>query len=228
MNIIVTMNGLGKRFKDGGYTTPKALLDVNGEPLFAQAVYSILESFEVKNDDNDFHFFFLVREALYDDVLKWAKNNLKNYTVNKIEKDTNGPVETILYGTDDVHRQTIIVDCDIWFNSKDYAEKIKNYADCVVPTFESNSKNYCYAKMQDDKVLELVEKNPISNNAVLGAYYFSNFDRAKKLAKAMVEENKNECFMSELCNKYGEVTLAKIDEWKNYGTPEEYERAIKK
>jgi NDP-sugar pyrophosphorylase family protein len=38
---LIPMAGLGKRFENAGYKTPKPLIDINGKPMFVRAVESL-------------------------------------------------------------------------------------------------------------------------------------------------------------------------------------------
>ncbi|GAG01030.1 unnamed protein product, partial [marine sediment metagenome] len=41
MNIIITMAGLGTRFREAGYTQPKFMIEVGGHSLFSWAIKSL-------------------------------------------------------------------------------------------------------------------------------------------------------------------------------------------
>ena len=38
VQIVLPMTGLGKRFRDAGYTDPKPLIDVDGKPMIEHVV----------------------------------------------------------------------------------------------------------------------------------------------------------------------------------------------
>lgn len=55
MNIVVTMAGIGSRFRRVGYTVPKYQVEVNGHTLF---YWSMLSLSECESED----YFFIVRK----------------------------------------------------------------------------------------------------------------------------------------------------------------------
>ena len=95
-------------------------------------------------------------------------------------------------------------------------------------TFEGNSHEYSYAKTEDDRVVKIVDKLPISDNACSGLYGFGSslffFDKAKELLS-----ESNELSFTEIFNKYieeGKNVYSNHNPNKNdtivLGTPEEY------
>jgi CTP:phosphocholine cytidylyltransferase-like protein len=52
MNIIIPAAGLGKRFKDDGYSVPKLLINVLGKPMIVR----VLESLKIGKQDKIFMF----------------------------------------------------------------------------------------------------------------------------------------------------------------------------
>jgi GTP:adenosylcobinamide-phosphate guanylyltransferase len=48
MNIIIPIGGIGQRFKDEGYITPKPLINVLGEPM----VCRLISGLNIKSCDN--------------------------------------------------------------------------------------------------------------------------------------------------------------------------------
>ena len=64
MNIVIPMAGAGSRFEEAGYTFPKPLIEVNGQPMIQTVV---------SNLNIDGTYIFLVQKAHYD------KYNLKNF-----------------------------------------------------------------------------------------------------------------------------------------------------
>ena len=50
MNVLFPVNGLGNRFKQEGYSQPKPLIKVGGEPM----IVKVLKSFDFKKEDHIF------------------------------------------------------------------------------------------------------------------------------------------------------------------------------
>ena len=58
MNIVITMAGLGSRFKKAGYSEPKYMIEVHEKTLFDWS----MESLEGFNDGNEKYIFIVRKE----------------------------------------------------------------------------------------------------------------------------------------------------------------------
>lgn len=60
LHIVMPMAGEGSRFANAGWTTPKPLIELNGQPLFKRAISSVVaEGIEMK-------YSFIVRQEHID------------------------------------------------------------------------------------------------------------------------------------------------------------------
>jgi dTDP-glucose pyrophosphorylase len=98
----------------------------------------------------------------------------------------------------------------------------------VIDTFEGESHEYSYAKVEGDKVVKIVDKMPISDMACSGLYGFGSKDLFFKEADELIKNN-NQLSFTEFFNKYieeGRVVYNNHNDNKNntivLGTPEEY------
>ena len=96
-------------------------------------------------------------------------------------------------------------------------------------TFESTHPKWSYAKLDDAGfVSEVAEKNPISNLATVGVYYWSKGSDYVKYAEQMIEKDirvNNEFYV---CPVYNEaiadnkkIKVFNIDKMWGLGTPED-------
>lgn len=134
------------------------------------------------------------------------------------------------------------MDCDLEFRSKKFMEIITKILNQplseaeggVLVSFVSSDPRYSYAALgKDGYVTKTAEKDPISNHALCGAYFFSTGKRFKQVAHQLLNEaefKKPEYYVSLLYNyllKDGEkVQLAPMEEYFSYGTPEELKRYL--
>lgn len=231
IQILMPMGGLGSRFTEAGYITPKPLIDVEGKPMFLKA----LESFNLLNNAS---YIFVIRKE-QDDKYGLAKSILELLPEAKIailDHNTSGAVESCLIAEEliDEKLPIIVADCDIYFESEEYFSKIQSVRtrgvpDAILLCFESNDPRYSYAELKDGVVASTAEKRVISNNAILGGYFFKNGSSFIKLAKEFVRnelpQDLKEYYLSHLLNmlitKNGLVEVAKIDKMHIFGTPEE-------
>ncbi|MEO7293717.1 MAG: sugar phosphate nucleotidyltransferase, partial [Ginsengibacter sp.] len=82
---------------------------------------------------------------------------------------------------------------------------IKDNADAGIVTFKSVHPRWSYARIENEEVIQTAEKNPISNNAIAGYYYFANaslfFDCAYQVIKNDVHLD-GKYYISPVLNEY--------------------------
>jgi hypothetical protein len=96
-------------------------------------------------------------------------------------------------------------------------------------TFESTHPKWSFAKVDNNNlVTEVAEKNPISDNATVGFYYWKNGKDFVKYAESMIEKNvrvNNEFYVCPVFNeaiKDGKkIKNYNIDRMWGIGTPED-------
>lgn len=235
LHIIMPMAGEGSRFAKAGWTTPKPLIELRGVPLFMRAVNSVaLEGVDMK-------YSFIVRQEHIDNqgIDKLIKDIQPDANVFSVLKTTRGAVETCLVAESAIDDEDAIVvmDCDLEFRSVRYNKLVAaalsvpaNQADGgALVSFDSNNPRYSYALVDNEgRVLRTAEKEPISNHALCGAYFFGSGRDFKRIAHQLLDDGtqgKAEFYVSLLYNYLlaeGKVVrLATMEEYYSYGTPEE-------
>lgn len=235
LHIVMPMAGEGSRFAKAGWTTPKPLIELNGQPLFKHAISSVsAEGIEMK-------YSFIVRHEHIEKyhIDEGIRAFLPEANVFYVMKTTRGAVETCLIAESAIADDdaVIVMDCDLEFRSKSFVEIIKQILSQSVTdanggalvSFESNEPRYSYAAIDEQGfVTRTAEKEVISNHALCGAYFFSTGRRFKDIAHQLLNEpefKKPEYYVSLLYNymlEAGEtVRLASMEEYYSYGTPEE-------
>lgn len=240
LHIIMPMAGEGSRFLKEGWNTPKPLIELKGVPLFKRAIGSvIIEGAPMK-------YSFIVRKEHIDryHIDDQIKAILPEANIFFVEKTTRGAVETCLMAESAISYDDsiVVMDCDLEFRSKGYAEGIKeilsrpidNVNGGMLVSFESTEPRYSYAEVDENMIVRrTAEKEVISNHALCGAYFFSSAKGFLKVAHKLLEEpafNKPEYYVSLLYNYLladGEtVKLSTMEEYYSYGTPEELKRYL--
>ena len=234
------MAGEGSRFLKEGWTTPKPLIELNGQPLFKHAISSVTDK------DIQMKYSFIVRQEHIDkyQIDKGIRSFLPEANLFSVVKTTRGAVETCLIAENAIADDdaVIVMDCDLEFRSKKFMEIIKQILNKPIAeatggalvSFESNEPRYSYAALGEDGfVARTAEKEVISNHALCGAYFFASGRRFKQIAHLLLAEpafTKPEYYVSLLFNyllKDGEkVWLAPMEEYYSYGTPEELKRYL--
>ena len=225
MNIIVPMAGAGSRFERAGFTFPKPLIEVKGQPMIAKVV---------ENLNLQGRYIFLVQKAHYE---QYDLKNLLNLIapgceIVQIDELTEGAACTVLKARDLINNNEplIISNSDQWikWNSFETISSFNN-VDGGILTFKSVHPKHSFAKVDGDGfVTEVAEKNPISSDATVGIYHWKRGSDFVKYADQMIEKNirtNNEFYV---CPVYNEafkdglkVKASLVDEMWGMGTPEE-------
>ena len=225
MNIVVPMAGAGSRFEKAGYTFPKPLIEVKGQPMIAK----VIENLNLQGK-----YIFLVQKSHYK---KYDLKNLLNIIapnceIVQIEGLTEGAACTVLKSRNliDNDQPLIISNSDqyIKWNSFETISSFNN-VDGGILTFKSVHPKHSFAKVDGNGlVTKVAEKNPISNDATVGIYYWKRGSDFVKYADQMIKKDirtNNEFYV---CPVYNEaiknnlkIKAALVDEMWGMGTPEE-------
>lgn len=233
LQILLPMGGLGQRFRDEGYTTPKPLIEVEGRRMFLRA----LDSFDAINVDKSIQ--FVVRKDAEDEygLATSIHEIIPDARVAILDHNTQGAAETALIARDmiDPDQPLIIMDCDFEFKSNEYFRYVQEILeeslfDGVLLSFTSDNPRYSYAKVGPDGfVTETAEKIVISNNALWGAYCFASgklfIEYADRLIKQGLSDQRKEYYISyvysEMIADGRKIKLATVDSSNSFGTPTE-------
>ncbi len=234
------MAGEGSRFVKAGWTTPKPLIELNGQPLFKHAISSVFAL------DIPMKYSFIIRQEHIEKyaIDKGIKSFLPSANIFSVLKTTRGAVETCLMAEKAIDDADgiIVMDCDLEFRSRKFLEIIREILaqtagkaeGGALVSFDSSEPKYSYAAIDENGwVTRTAEKEVISNHALCGAYFFSTGWRFKQIAHQLLNEpdfKKPEYYVSLLYNymlKKGEkVHMATMEEYYSYGTPEELGRYL--
>ena len=235
LHIIMPMAGEGSRFAKAGWKTPKPLIELKGIPLFQRAISS------VAIDGVDMKYSFIVRQEHIDNqhIDQLIKDILPEARIFSVKKTTRGAVETCLVaeaGIDD-DDAIVVMDCDLEFRSIAYNKLVSDALSVpageadggALVSFKSDNPRYSYAQVDDQGcVIRTAEKEPISNHALCGAYFFGSGKDFKRIAHQLLDDGthgKAEFYVSLLYNyllaEGKTVRLAMMEEYHSYGTPEE-------
>jgi UDP-N-acetylglucosamine diphosphorylase / glucose-1-phosphate thymidylyltransferase / UDP-N-acetylgalactosamine diphosphorylase / glucosamine-1-phosphate N-acetyltransferase / galactosamine-1-phosphate N-acetyltransferase len=175
LNIVIPMAGEGSRFRKAGYTNPKPFIDVKGKPM----IRWVIENLQVPGA----HFILIARREHLEAEKELAAQlerefPLKFVTVNQL---TEGTACTVLFAREHINNDTplLIANSDQWvdFSISDMLkDAAANKWDGSILTFTDHEKNpkWSFARVNDhNEVLEVKEKQPISDKATVGIYYFA-------------------------------------------------------
>ena len=227
MNVLIPMAGAGSRFANAGYTFPKPLIEVNGKPMI-QVV--------VENLNIDAHYIFLVQKEHYEKYNLKQLLNLISPECDIIQVDglTEGAACTTLLARDLINNDEPL----LMANSDQFVEWNSNEclyaftADAIdggIVTFKATHPKWSFAKIGDDGfVTEVAEKNPISDNATVGIYFWKKGSDYVKYADQMISNNirtNNEFYVCPVFNEAiaddKKIRVKQIEKMWGIGTPED-------
>jgi len=227
MNVLIPMAGAGSRFANAGYTFPKPLIEVNGKPMI-QVV--------VENLNVDAHFIFLVQKEHYE---KYNLKQLLNLIapgcdIIQVDGLTEGAACTTLLAKELINNEEPL----LMANSDQFVEWNSNEclyaftADAIdggIVTFKATHPKWSFAKIGDDGfVTEVAEKNPISDNATVGIYFWKKGSDYVKYAEQMISNNIRTNGEFYVCPVFNEaiqdnkkIRVKQIEKMWGIGTPED-------
>jgi HAD superfamily hydrolase (TIGR01509 family) len=203
MNVLIPMAGAGSRFQQMGYTFPKPLIDVMGNPMIQLVV---------ENLNIDANFIFVVqrehREKYnLDTLLNLITPNCKIVEVDGI---TEGAACTALLAKEFIDNDNPLFfansDQFVEWDSNEFFYKM-NETDCDggIVTFKATHPKWSFAKVDErGYVTEVAEKNPISDIATVGFYYWKYGSDFVKYAERMIEKDirvNNEFYVAPVFNQ---------------------------
>ena len=229
MNIIIPLGGLGERFKKEGYNDPKPLIKMLGKEMILYVIENLNLNIEDKihiiyNPDLD--------KKGFSDVLKRTGKNINFIRLNK---QTEGAVETILIGLNtldnsDLNKKIMLIDCDTFY-TKDITSIYRYQDNNAVFAFIDNQDKpiYSYIKFDKDNLIyEIKEKNKISSYANTGCYCFKDGYILKQYCEKILVNNIRQngeyytsCVIDEMIND-GHKFTANIINYNDFhcvGTP---------
>lgn len=234
MNIIITMAGLGSRFKKAGYTVPKYMIEVNGKNLFQWSMMS-LEDF---NKQENVKYIFVVRKEdnSRDFIIEEAKKmQITDVEVIELDELTDGQATTAMlaqqYWNEDEEMIVYNIDTYVEPNVMKYSD-IKG--DGFIPCFNAPGEHWSFVKLDENQnAVEVREKQRISDNCTIGLYYFKSCKLYQELYEKYYKDGKNmeknEKYIAPLYNymieKGMKVNISNLPFEKVHvlGTPEEVE-----
>ena len=206
MQVVIPMAGLGSRFSKIGVLDPKPLIRVQDKTLIEHSV---------KSFDVDAKFIFITRR--FDDPRHNAQlsNMLKSLKPNSIEivldNLTNGASQTVLAAKEYINNSEplVVYNCDqiIKWNPHDFLDFVKTKpCDGAIVLYNSNDPKNSFAEVNPvgRRISRLIEKQVISNNALIGFHYWTKgkdfVESAEKLVDHFHTSGQPECYVSETYN----------------------------
>ena len=227
LNVLIPMAGAGSRFEQAGYTFPKPLIDVKGKPM----IQVVVENLNIKAN-----YIFIVQKSHREKYNLDTLLNLITPECKIVEVDgvTEGAAVTALMAKKYINNNNPLFfansDQFVEWDSNEFMYKMnETQADGGIVTFRATHPKWSFAKIDENGlVTEVAEKNPISDIATVGYYYWKHGSDFVKYAEQMIEKNirvNNEFYVCPVFNQAVEdckqIRTFDVEGMWGLGTPED-------
>ena len=231
------MSGVGQRFIDAGYKTPKPLIEIDGKTIIEHVC-------DLFPGEEKFTFICNSKHLAETEMRQILKQIKPKSNIIEIPMHKKGPVYavTLIEGLIDDSEEVIVNYCDFgtyW----DYSEFLRHtrnrFADGAIPSYKGfhphmlGTTNYAFIKDDKQWLKRIKEKEPFTKNrmnefASNGTYYFKKGKFVKKYFKKLIKNDINlngEFYVSLVYNLMVEdnlsISVYNIQHMLQWGTPQD-------
>jgi dTDP-glucose pyrophosphorylase len=191
LNIVIPMAGRGSRFQKEGYTLPKPLIPVLGKPMIQVVINNLRPKVAHR------FIFICLQEHLEkyqvaEKLKAWAGAGTEIVTVDQV---TEGAACTVLLAKEFINNDEplMIANSDQWIDTdiNDYLETMnRENADGLIMTMWANDPKWSFVRFNEKhEIIEVVEKEVVSNEATVGIYNYKHGKDFVRAAKQMIAKN---------------------------------------
>jgi dTDP-glucose pyrophosphorylase/ketosteroid isomerase-like protein len=236
IQIVVPMAGRGSRFANAGFTVPKPLIPVGGKPMIQWVIDN------VRPTQSHCFTFICLKEHLerYPEVPETLRSLCPGCNIVTVNEVTEGAACTVLLAKEFIDNEDalMIANADqlVELDINTYlAEMDLQKADGLIMTFDASHPKWSYCRMNEQgTVSEVLEKQPVSNEATVGIYNFRRGADYVRAAERMIAANlrvNNEFYVAptynQLIEEGGKIVVCRTgreyDGMYGLGVPEDLE-----
>lgn len=230
LNVLIPMAGAGSRFAQAGYTFPKPLIEVKGDPM----IKVVVDNLNLKAQ-----FIYIVQKEHYEKYNLQTMLNLITPGCEIIitEGLIGGAACHSLLAKELINNDTPLViansDQFIEWDSSEFMYSMTDNIDGGIVTFKSTHPKWSFVKVANGLVTEVAEKNPISDNATVGIYYWKRGNDYVKYAEQMIKADKkvnNEFYIcpvfQEAVDDGKKIRTFEVKAMHGLGTPEDLQNFL--
>lgn len=239
VNVLIPMAGAGSRFHQVGYSVPKPLIKVFEKTMIRTSVDTL------KLKGIDCNYIFVARrykEQEHNDALKKELLSIDpEATIVYVNELTEGSACTCLYAKYVMNKDLplFIFNCDQVFNfSQRTIDTIYNIVNsnlngAVITWKDTNPKNSFCEVSENCLCYNFTEKQPVSDNALIGFHYWKRTSDFITSAEKMIEQKlkfNNEYYIAPTYNFLDKIINIPItkDECYLIGTPADLDYYLEK
>ena len=238
IDIVITMGGLGSRFRKAGYQVPKFMIEAKGRTLFEWSMRSLAGYRE-----NAARYIFIAMKDGAVDVESFIREQCRKMDLPEVhiillDYLTDGQATTAALADKywDPEHALLIYNIDTYVEAGEMnSAELKG--DGFIPCFQAEGEHWSFVRLDSSgKVVEIKEKKRISDHCTLGAYYFRSCSLYKNLYDEYYNEDhglvNGEKYIAPLYDylllKNGEIYISDIEPERVHvlGTPEELQKFL--
>lgn len=237
MVVIIPLAGLGTRFQKVGFKDPKPFIKINNKFM----ILHVVENISIPGAK---YVFIAQKEHLAQygaELIEQLKKSIvKDFEIIGLDGVTEGAACTVLTAEKFINsnEELLIVNSDQLLEPNDICNAVKYFekqkSDGGIICFFNQGTQWSYVGLNEKgHIYRVAEKNPISDHATTGIYYFSEGKIFINATKEMVSKNdrvKNEFYLAPVFNYIlidNKVILPYfVNSFRSLGTPEDLERYI--
>ena len=188
MNIVILMAGKSESFQNAGINTPKPYIDIKGKTMVQRAY----ESLNLKGKYN-----FVALKAHKEEykVEETIRSFCPDAKIIYLPEVTSGPAETLYKLKDEVPGDEPLIQTNVdqvleWDSSRFEKFIEEKDPDSAVVTINTCDPHYSFIKLDKNfKGMRLSEKEPCSNNGLIGTHYWKKASMCFSSYEGAVEKN---------------------------------------
>lgn len=230
MIVVVPMAGRGSRFADRGVDTPKPLIEVRGRPMVAWALDGLRDVLDVASR--------VVFVALRDHDERFGLRALLPSVTGRptdvvlLDGVTEGQLCTVLAAAPllEPAEDVLVASCDTYVAPGIGRDIAARRADChgIISVVRAEGDRWSFARTDETgRVVQVAEKQRISDLASTGLYYFGRADELIETGNDMIarqEKTRGEYYVIPVYDKYiargWRVDVSEAAEMHDMGTPD--------
>ncbi|OQS38635.1 glycosyltransferase family 2 protein [Chromobacterium haemolyticum] len=208
LNVVIPMAGFSTLSNELEYPYPSPLVEIHGKPLIQHVIENL------RSLDTQVAFTVILRE---DDCRRFHLNSTIQLLTDhqariiQLKQGTAGALCSVLLAVEGfaTAEPIVIANADQIFDHKALLNFVANVReiepDAACPIFESVHPRWSYVRILDGDIVEAVEKNPISRDAVAGMYYFRSGQQFAELAMQAIlngRHTEGKFYTSAVLNEY--------------------------
>lgn len=198
------MAGRGSRFREAGINKPKHRIQIKDRTMFWYAMSSLKDFFDEQ--------FVFVCLSEYDDTPflqeQCSQLGIEEFDIVEIPAITDGQATTALKADEyiEADNAALIYNIDTYIEEGTVGKEEIN-GDGWLPVFQAAEDRWSFVRVDNGKVVEVAEKERISDLATVGLYYFDSWEEYKAAYQELGEG---------IQNRYGEKYIAPLYSWLIY------------